>query len=224
MTLTLSLSSWFNSFLRCNQFPGCSWQGSIPPSHYSGMEKQPKHKVFGQDIPRMSGRISGRTSRPKSAGPKRGCLNVGAWNPQESGRKAPLSCNAAFSMLQCSFSFAAVQLLVQMTTALQKSQCCSAVSAAQHSENCSATSVFACGMLQGWGLEGSGLGPADQKLSVTSSLGAQEKKFFVRKSLTQGADVHDPRGSQQTFCRKTLGCFYRFLIALTQCILMELLS
>ena len=83
-------------------------------------------------------------------------------------RKAPLSCNAAFSMLQCSFSFAAAQLFVQMTTALQKSRCCSAVSAAQHSENCSATSVFACGMLQGWGLEGSGLGPADhrEKLSL----------------------------------------------------------
>ena len=29
------------------------------------------------------------------------------------------------------------------------------------SENCSATSVSACGMLQGWGLEGSGLGLAD---------------------------------------------------------------
>ena len=48
-----------------------------------------------------------------------------------------------------------------MTSALQKSQCCSATSAAQHSENRSATSVFACGMLQGWGLEGWGLGLAD---------------------------------------------------------------
>ena len=61
-------------------------------------------------------------------------------------------------MLQCSFSFAAAQLLVKMTSALQKSECCSAVSAAQLSENCSATSVFAGGMLQGWGLEGWGLG------------------------------------------------------------------
>ena len=83
-------------------------------------------------------------------------------NAQESGRKAPLSCNAAFSMLQCSFSFAAAQLLVQMTSALQKSRCCSAVSAAQHSENCSATSVFACGMLQGRSLEGWGLGLAEK--------------------------------------------------------------
>ena len=89
--------------------------------------------------------------------PKRGGLKP-AGKRQES---APLSCNAAFSMLQCSFSFAAAQLLVQMTSALQKSQCCSAVSAAQHSKNCSATSVFACGMLQGWGLEGWGLGLAD---------------------------------------------------------------
>ena len=48
-----------------------------------------------------------------------------------------------------------------MTSLLQKRQCCSAVPAAQRSENCSATSVFACGMLQAWGLEGSGLGLAD---------------------------------------------------------------
>ena len=75
---------------------------------------------------------------------KRGSLNVGAWNPQESGRKAPLSCNVAFAMLRCSFSLAAAQLfkvLAKMTSAVQKSQCCSATSAAQHSENCSATSV-----------------------------------------------------------------------------------
>ena len=66
-------------------------------------------------------------------------------------------------MLQCSFLFAAAQLLVKMTSALQKSECCSATSAAQHSENCSATSVFACGMLQGWGSEGLGFGLAEQK-------------------------------------------------------------
>ena len=66
-------------------------------------------------------------------------------------------------MLQCSFSLAAARLLVEITSALQKSQCCSATSAAQHSKNCSATSVFACGMLQGWGLEGWGLGLADLK-------------------------------------------------------------
>ena len=102
-----------------------------------------------------------------SAGPKRGCLNVGAWNPQESGRKAPLSCNAAFSILHCSFSPGAAQLLVNMTSALQKSHCCSATSAAQHSENCSATSDFACGILQGWGLEGWGLGLAEMKVLPT---------------------------------------------------------
>ena len=64
-------------------------------------------------------------------------------------------------MLHCSFSLAAAQLLVKMTSALQKSECCSAVSAAQLSENCSATSLFACGMLQGWGLEGWALGLAE---------------------------------------------------------------
>ena len=36
-----------------------------------------------------------------------------------------------------------------MTSALQKSECCSATSAAPLSENCSATSVFACVMLLG---------------------------------------------------------------------------
>ena len=54
-------------------------------------------------------------------------------------------------MLHCSLSLAAAQLLVKMIAALQKSECCSATSAAQLSESYSATSVFACGMLQGWG-------------------------------------------------------------------------
>ena len=45
------------------------------------------------------------------------------------------------------FSFVAAQLLTKMTSALQKSECCSATSAAQCSKNCIATSVFACGML-----------------------------------------------------------------------------
>ena len=44
---------------------------------------------------------------------KRGSLNVEDWNPQVSGRKTPLFCNATFSMLQCSFSFVAAQLLVK---------------------------------------------------------------------------------------------------------------
>ena len=88
--------------------------------------------------------------------PKRGSLKS-AGKRQESATFLQRS----FSMLQCSFSLAAEQLLVKTTSALQKSQCCSATSAAQHSENCSATSVFACGMLQGWGLEGWGLGRVD---------------------------------------------------------------
>ena len=77
------------------------------------------------------------------------------WEP-EICRKAPLSCNAAFPMLHCSLSLAAAQLSVKMTSALQKSECCSATSAVQFSENCSATSVFACGMLQGVGFRGVG--------------------------------------------------------------------
>ena len=90
------------------------------------------------------------------------------WVPKRGGLKAAGKRLESATFLQRSFfdvavqfSFAAAQLVVQMTSALQQSQCCSAVPAAQHSENCSATSVFACGMLQGWGLEGSGLGLAE---------------------------------------------------------------
>ena len=104
--------------------------------------------------------------------------NVGGGNPQESGRKAPLSCNAAFSTLHCSFLLVASQLLVKMTSALQKSQCCSATSAAQHSENCSATSVFACGMLQGSGLEGWGLGLAEPNAVSESTVSNTELSEF----------------------------------------------
>ena len=64
-------------------------------------------------------------------------------------------------MLRCSFSFVAAQLLVKMASTLLKSGCCSATSAAELSANCSATSVFSSGMLQG-GLEGWGLGLADR--------------------------------------------------------------
>ena len=72
------------------------------------------------------------------------------------------------------FSFAAAQLLVRMASAQQKSECCSAVSAAQLSEICSATSVFRLWHeLQGWGLEGWGLGLADfrQRGGVQKSMG-----------------------------------------------------
>ena len=51
-----------------------------------------------------------------------GTMQVQAIMPpsKESGRKAPLSCNAAFFMLQRSFSLVAAQLLVEMIPALQK--------------------------------------------------------------------------------------------------------
>ena len=55
------------------------------------------------------------------------------WVPKRGGLKpAGKRCSAVFRLLQR-------QLLVQMTSALYKSECCRAVSAAQHSENCSAT-------------------------------------------------------------------------------------
>ena len=74
-------------------------------------------------------------------------------------------------MLQCSFPFVAALLLVELASAVQKFERCSAISAAQLSENQSATSVFASGMLQGWGLEGWGLGLAEQEQ-------AQNKVWF----------------------------------------------
>ena len=73
-----------------------------------------------------------------------------------------------------------------MTSALQKRQCCSAVPAAQRSENCSATSVFACGMLQGWGLEGSGLGLAERsKGAVRVRVGDSDMIFPYRRPSPQ---------------------------------------
>ena len=143
----------------------------------------------------------------KSAGPKRGCLNVGACNPQESGRKAPLSCNAAFSMLQCSFSFAAAQLLVQMTSALQKSRCCSAVSAVQHSENCKPTSVFACGMLQGWGLEGWGLGLAEKNLAEAI------EPSKPRRSNQTPQSSHQPHKRHDEHCQRNPGVVYIWMFS-----------
>ena len=92
-------------------------------------------------------------------------------------------------MLQCSFSLAAAQLLVQMTSALQKSQCCSAGSAAQHSKNCSATSVFACGMLQGRGLEGWGF----------KTLGLA--KIWALRDFLEEDDLNSERGG---FCESPL--------------------
>ena len=95
-------------------------------------------------------------------------------------------------MLHCSFSLAAAQLLVKMTSALQKSECCSATSAAQHSENCSATSVFACGMLQGWGLEGWGLGrSADALHGAETQEGAEDTDTKRGKCPLIGFNVTD---------------------------------
>ena len=61
----------------------------------------------------------------------------GAWGAQ------------AFRLLQ--------QLLVKTTSALQKSECCSAVSAAQLSESCSATSVCRSWHVAGVGSRGVGV-------------------------------------------------------------------
>ena len=94
-------------------------------------------------------------------------------------------------MLQCSFSLAAAQLVVKMTFELQKSECCSAVSAAQLSENCSATSIFRLWHVAGVGFEGWGLGLADQNNFAdmgVSDLPLRPKllhKILSKKTLAQ---------------------------------------
>ena len=92
-----------------------------------------------------------------------------------------------------------------MTSALQKSECCSATSAAQLSENCSATSVFACGMLQGWGLEGWVLGLTEGKRAKALRIynGSCESKSAIRtkQSLTVELRRH-PNGYQNCRCAK----------------------
>ena len=115
-------------------------------------------------------------------------------------------------MLQCSFSFAAAQLL-------QKSRCCSAVSAAQHSENCSATSIFACGMLQGWGLEGCGLGLAERLLATLRPLKnispAFSYKLFTAKNLRnkKGAEIWEGGGNPNLFKLRSLDSSCRFSLS-----------
>ena len=99
-------------------------------------------------------------------------------------------------MSQCSFSLVAAQLLVRRMSALQQTECCSATSAAQLSKNCSATSFFACGMLQGWGLEGWGLGLANTGAAARRSAGRRAGSFSfsgpklpTKKSLTTSKEV-----------------------------------
>ena len=84
-----------------------------------------------------------------SAGPKCGSLKSAAKRQESATSPQRSFFNVALQFFACCSA-----ALVKMTSGLQNSQCCSASSAAQHSESCSATSVFACGMLQGWGLEG----------------------------------------------------------------------
>ena len=55
---------------------------------------------------------------------------MGALNPQESGRKAPLACNAAFQCCNAVFVCCSAAF-VKRTSTLQKSECCGATSAAQ---------------------------------------------------------------------------------------------
>ena len=114
---------------------------------------------FGPEGPKWSLQGANVVAR-QSAGPKHGCLNVGAWKRQESANFLQRSLfNVAVQFFACCSAASG-----KMTSGLQKSKCWSATSAAQLSENCSATSVSACGMLHRWGLEGWGLGLTETRL------------------------------------------------------------
>ena len=91
-------------------------------THLSCDRKGFSHSGFWSDAIRTKNytdrlKYWGFFSRTQTWEPKCGSLKSAG-----SSRKAPLSCNAALSMLQCSFSFVAAQLLVKMTPALQKSE------------------------------------------------------------------------------------------------------
>ena len=91
------------------------------------------------------------------------------WVPKRGGLKPAGKRQESATFLQRSFFDVAVQFFVCCSAAFgpnefrtaEKPMLQGSFSAAQHSENCSATSVFACGMLQRWGFEGWGLGLAD---------------------------------------------------------------
>ena len=121
---------------------------------------------------------------------------MGAWNPQESGRKAPFSCNAAFSMLQCSFSFVAAQLLVKTTSALQKSESCSA---AQHSKICSAT--FSQGQMLAVWILAAKLPNSDLNLAV-DFLGDSFPPIFIKERDPKRSTKKSPAKFTQKFARK----------------------
>ena len=112
------------------------------------------------------------------------------WEPKRGSLKPAGKCQESATFLQRSFFNVAMQF-VFVAAQLLKSECCRATSAAQPpqlSENCSATSVFACGMLQGWGLVGWGLGLADRhsqnwNLSQKSLLDAPNESNAITPPL-----------------------------------------
>ena len=85
----------------------------------------------------------------------------------------------SFSMLQCSFSFAAAQLLVQMMSALQR-KANVAVQFLQRNIPKTAVqlpfSLVAC--CRGWGLEGWGLGLAERGGSFSGQNGVDLSVFL----------------------------------------------
>ena len=80
--------------------------------------------------------------------PKRGSLKAAG--------KHHFPATQLFRCCTAFFLLAAAQLSVKMASALQKNQCCSPVSAAQHSEIAAQLLFFACGLFRGVGFRGVG--------------------------------------------------------------------
>ena len=121
-------------------------------------------------------------------------LNVGAWNNlQESGRKAPLSCNAAFSMSHCSFSLAASPAFGKndfRSAEKQMLQCsfCSATF-----RNCSATSVFRLWHVAGVGFGGVGFRTSwPVSCTIVPVLGVRRSAFWTSFRFW-GSREHPPK-------------------------------
>ena len=103
-----------------------------------------------------------------------------------------------------------------MTSALQKSECCSAVSAAQLSESYSATSVFRLWHVAGVGLEGWGLGLAESTPHFFGVLGFGIS-FCMHEEQNSGKNYRATTKGQNRFIIFTLfRTFSRFFIIFPQ--------
>ena len=123
------------------------------------------------------------------------CDSGWVWGPKRGSLKAAGKRQESAAFLQRSFFNVERQFFVCCSAVFGKSdvrtaesECCTATSAARLSEICSATSVLACGMLQGWGL-----GLADPPLSAMSKAMVHLEQQLLRSWDRPGL-YRTPRG------------------------------